>query len=121
MRSSCSPPTPRRRSRRSQPSGSEAAQWFQLYLSDRTIAECLIDRVAAAGFTALVLTADMPVYGSSPRAAREPLIPSAAIRNVNLPGAPIARNAYDGTFSGSVTYPVTLRISNGWRAARRST
>jgi 4-hydroxymandelate oxidase len=86
---------------------SEAAQWFQLYLSDRAIAESLIDRAAAAGFSALVVTADMPVYGSSPRAAREPLIPSEAIRNVNLPGAPIARNAYYGTFSGSVTYPVT--------------
>src|SRR5262249_1418360 len=87
----------------------EAPQWFQLYLSDRSIAEGLIDRAAAAGFTALVVTADMPVYGSSPRAAREPLIASEAIRNVNLPGAPVARNAYDGTFSGTVTYPVTLR------------
>jgi 4-hydroxymandelate oxidase len=87
----------------------EAAQWFQLYLSDRAVAESLIDRAAAAGFTALVVTADMPVYGSSPRAARDPLLPSEKIRNVNLPGAPIARNAYDGTFSGTVTYPVTLR------------
>jgi 4-hydroxymandelate oxidase len=97
---------------------SEAAQWFQLYLSDRTIAESLIDRAAAAGFTALVVTADMPVYGSSPRAARDPLIPSEDIRNVNLPGAPIARNAYDGTFSGSVTYPVTLQDLE--RLVRRS-
>ena len=87
----------------------DAAQWFQLYLSDRSVAEGLIDRVAAAGFTTLVVTADMPVYGSSPRAAREPLIASEAIRNVNLPGAPIARNAYDGTFSGTVTYPITQR------------
>src|SRR5262245_35892027 len=68
----------------------EAAQWFQLYLSDRGVAEGLIDRVAAAGFTALVVTADMPVYGSSPRAARNPLLPSDDIRNVNLPGAPVA-------------------------------
>jgi 4-hydroxymandelate oxidase len=87
----------------------KAAHWFQLYLSDRAVAENLIDRAAAAGFAALVVTADMPVYGSSPRAARNPLKPSEAIRNVNLPGAPIARNAYDGTFSGSVTYPVSLR------------
>src|SRR6185295_18152235 len=84
-----------------------AAQWFQLYLSDRALAEGLMDRAAAAGFTALVVTADMPVYGSNPRAAREPLRPSDDIRNVNLPGAPIARNAYDQTFSGSVTYPVS--------------
>jgi 4-hydroxymandelate oxidase len=85
-----------------------AAQWFQLYLSDRAVAEGLIDRVAAAGFAAIVLTADMPVYGSSPRAARTPLVAAPDIRNVNLPGAPIARNAYDTTFSGSVTYPVTV-------------
>jgi len=86
-----------------------AAQWFQLYLSDRKNAEGLIDRAAAAGFAALVVTADMPVYGSSPRAARAPLTPSDDIRNVNLPGAPIARNAYDQTFSGSVTYPLKLQ------------
>src|SRR5262245_14525504 len=86
----------------------EAAHWFQLYLSDHAVAEMLIDRAAAAGFTALVVTADMPVYGSSPRAARNRLVPSEEIRNVNLPGAPIARNAYDQAFSGSVTYPVTL-------------
>src|SRR5262245_65315734 len=87
----------------------EAAHWFQLYLSDHAVAEMLIDRAAAAGFTALVVTADMPVYGSSPTAARTPLEPSDDIRNVNLPGAPIARNAYDQTFSGSVTYPLTLQ------------
>jgi len=87
----------------------DAAQWFQLYLSDRAIAEGLIDRAAAAGFAALVVTADMPVYGSSPRAARAPLKPSDEIRNVNLPGAPIARNAYDQTFSGSATYPLSLK------------
>jgi isopentenyl diphosphate isomerase/L-lactate dehydrogenase-like FMN-dependent dehydrogenase len=87
---------------------SDAPQWFQLYLSDRTVAEGLIDRAAAAGFGAIVLTADMPVYGSSPRAARSPLVASEQIRNVNLPGAPVARNAYDTTFSGSVTYPVTI-------------
>src|SRR5436305_324210 len=65
-----------------------------------------VDSADFAGFTALVVTADMPVYGSSPRAARSPLRPSDDIRNVNLPGAPVARNAYDQTFSGSVTYPV---------------
>jgi 4-hydroxymandelate oxidase len=87
----------------------QAAHWFQLYLSDRGIAEGLMDRAAAAGFTALVVTADMPVYGSSPRGARTPLVASADIRNVNLPGSPIARNAYDQAFSGTVTYPVSLR------------
>src|SRR5262249_19629536 len=87
----------------------DAPQWFQLYLWDRGVAEGLIDRAAAAGFTALVVTADMPVYGASPRAARSPLAPSEDIRNVNLPGGPVARNAYDQIFSGSMTYPVSER------------
>ena len=51
-----------------------APRWFQLYLPpDRALAENLIDRAAAAGFRAIVLTVDQPVYGSSPRAARAPL------------------------------------------------
>ena len=85
------------------------ARWFQLYLSERAVAEALIDRVAAAGFTAVMLTVDQPVYGSSPRAAREPLVPAEDIRNVNLPGAPIARNAYDRTYTGTITYPTTMK------------
>ncbi len=85
------------------------ARWFQLYLSERAIAEALIDRVAAAGFTAVMLTVDQPVYGSSPRAARNPLVPTDDIRNVNLPGAPIARNAYDRSYTGTITYPTTMK------------
>src|SRR5262245_46396892 len=41
-------------------------RWFQLYLPpDRALTENLIDRAAAAGFRAIVLTVDQPVYGSS--------------------------------------------------------
>src|SRR3954464_6501829 len=48
-----------------------APRWFQLYLPpERALAENLIDRAAAAGFRAIVLTVDQPVYGSSPRGAR---------------------------------------------------
>src|SRR6202021_1981526 len=48
-----------------------APQWFQLYLPpDRRVTEGLVDRAAAAGFSAVVLTVDQPVYGSSPRPAR---------------------------------------------------
>ncbi len=49
-----------------------APQWFQLYYwPNRAEVEALIDRVAAAGLTALVLTVDAPTGGWSPRAARE--------------------------------------------------
>ena len=87
-----------------------APRWFQLYLpADRSLAENLIDRAAAAGFGAVVLTVDQPVYGSSPRAARAPLAPSPDIRNANLPGAPIAQNSYKPDYSGRVTFPATWR------------
>ena len=74
-----------------------------------SLAENLIDRAAAAGFRALVLTVDQPVYGSSPRAARAPLAPSPDIRNANLPGAPIAQNSYKAGWTGTVTWPATWR------------
>ena len=87
-----------------------APRWFQLYLPpDRALTENLIDRAAAAGFGAVVLTVDQPVYGSSPRAARAPLKPSPDIRNANLPGQPIAQNAYKPDYSGRVTFPATWR------------
>src|SRR5215468_3822639 len=44
-----------------------APRWFQLYLPpDRALTESLLDRAAKAGFHAIVLTVDQPVYGSSP-------------------------------------------------------
>src|SRR5262249_46651417 len=91
---------------------------FQLYLpADRSLAENLIDRAAAAGFGAVVLTIDQPVYGSSPRAARAPLAPSPDIRNANLPGAPIAQNSYKPDYSGRVTFPLTCRALD-WLVGR---
>ena len=93
--------------------GSEPAtapRWFQLYLPpDRELTESLIDRAAAAGFRAIVLTVDQPVYGSSPRAARAPLTPSPDVRNANLPGQPIAQNAYKADYSGRITFPANWR------------
>ena len=86
-----------------------APQWFQLYLPpDRRVTESLVDRAAAAGFRAIVLTVDQPVYGSSPRAARAPLEASAEIRAMNLPGQPVAAHGYGAAHSGSVTHPATF-------------
>jgi 4-hydroxymandelate oxidase len=86
-----------------------APQWFQLYLPhDRSVTEGLVDRVAAAGFGAIVLTVDQPVYGASPRAARAPLNPGPDIRAVNLPGQPAAAHGYGAAHSGSVTFPATF-------------
>jgi isopentenyl diphosphate isomerase/L-lactate dehydrogenase-like FMN-dependent dehydrogenase len=91
-----------------------APQWFQLYLfPEHKEVEKLLDRVAALGFTALELTADNQVYGWSPRAARVPHIPVDHIRNVNMPGAPLARTAYDPEYIGQVNIP-TPRRDLGW-------
>jgi 4-hydroxymandelate oxidase len=95
-----------------------APQWFQLYLPpERSVTEGLLDRVAAAGFRAIVLTVDQPVYGSSPRSARTPLAPSPDIRAVNLPGQPVAAHRYGAAHSGTVTYPATWRDLE-WLIAR---
>jgi 4-hydroxymandelate oxidase len=87
-----------------------APQWFQLYYwPNRAEVETLIDRLHAAGFTALVLTVDAPVAGWSPRAARLQHDPSPDIRNINMPGSPMARTAYHPDFVGKVMYPATWR------------
>lgn len=87
-----------------------APQWFQLYYwPERGEVEALIDRLAAAGFAALVLTVDAPVPGWSPMAAREQHEPSPDIRNINMPGQPMARTAYHPDFVGKVLYPATWR------------
>jgi 4-hydroxymandelate oxidase len=48
-----------------------APRWFQVYLHrDRGITRALIDRAVAAGYRALVVTADMPVMGRRERELR---------------------------------------------------
>jgi len=87
-----------------------APQWFQLYYwPNQKEVEALIDRLAAAGFSALVLTVDAPVPGWSPRAARLQHEPTSEIRNINMPGSPMARTAYHPDFVGRVMYPATWR------------
>jgi 4-hydroxymandelate oxidase len=87
-----------------------APQWFQLYYwPNRAEVEALIDRLSAAGFSALVLTVDAPVGGWSPRAARAQHQPTPDIRNINMPGSPMARTFYHPDFAGKVMYPATWR------------
>ena len=85
-----------------------APQWFQLYMPpEPSLRAALIERVAAAGYTAIMLTVDQPIGGHSPRAAREPIPPSPDVRHVNLPGQPLAATAYDPARKGVVNYPTT--------------
>ena len=48
-----------------------APRWLQIYVfRDRGVSDDVIERALAAGFTALVLTADLPVYGIRHRESR---------------------------------------------------
>jgi 4-hydroxymandelate oxidase len=95
-----------------------APHWFQLYMTpERARTEALVDRAAAAGFAAIVLTVDQPVPGHSPLAARNPVAASPDIRHVNLPGAPIARTAYDPSIQNVVAFPTSFADLE-WLVAR---
>ncbi|MGI8506319.1 MAG: alpha-hydroxy acid oxidase [Solirubrobacteraceae bacterium] len=49
----------------------EATRWFQLYVfSDRGVSRDLVQRAAAHGYEALVVTVDLPVYGIRERELR---------------------------------------------------
>ena len=49
----------------------EAPRWFQVYVhTDRTFTEELVERAAAAGYSALALTVDVPVLGNRLRDVR---------------------------------------------------
>jgi 4-hydroxymandelate oxidase len=86
-----------------------APQWFQLYMEPkREETGKLLDRCEAAGFRALVLTVDQPVPGWSPRSSRTPVVPQPDIRSVNMPGAPVARTAYDPARKGLVMFPTNF-------------
>ncbi|MEU6850948.1 alpha-hydroxy acid oxidase [Actinacidiphila alni] len=74
----------------------EAAVWFQLYLQpEREVTEALVRRAEKAGCTALVVTADSPVFGRRARDDRNgfhDLPPGLAAENMrDLPGAPPGR------------------------------
>ena len=53
---------------------SDGPKWWQLYVyADHPVTEAILDRVVAAGFTAVCLTVDFPVGGRRPRDARSGL------------------------------------------------
>ncbi|MEV8437887.1 alpha-hydroxy acid oxidase [Actinosynnema sp. NPDC051121] len=71
----------------------DASVWFQLYLQpDEDVTACLVERAERAGCTALVVTADSPVFGRHRRDAEHGFhdLPSglAAENMRDLPGGP---------------------------------
>lgn len=68
--------------------GGDAPRWFQLYVRrDRAHAESLITRAAEAGYTAIVLTVDLPVLGRRRRDERHAHDPMGELSLPNLAGA----------------------------------
>lgn len=66
---------------------SQGPRWFQLYLwRDREVVGGLIERARRAGYTALVLTVDVPVVGQRERDLRN---------GMTLPPRPTMRNVID--------------------------
>jgi 4-hydroxymandelate oxidase len=66
----------------------DATRWFQLYVqSDPGLTRELVQRAAAAGYSALVLTVDMPVLGYRERDRRNRFDTTDPRRPLDLPGA----------------------------------
>ena len=96
----------------------EPPQWFQLYMEPkRAETGALLDRVAARASARWC----SPSISRCRAGARAPRArrwsPSPEIRSVNMPGAPIARTAYDPTRKGVVMFPTTFRDLE-WLVAR---
>ena len=72
--------------------------WFQLYWqADRGFNRALVQRAEAAGYEAIVLTADAPVQGVRDRERRAGFTPPPGVRAVHLqdaPAAPAAAGTY---------------------------
>jgi len=67
----------------------DAAGWFQLYPQrDRGLTRALVDRAAAAGYEAIVVTVDSPVFGHRESDAREPLHLPEGLSLENFRGLP---------------------------------
>src|ERR671926_179614 len=72
---------------------STGPRWFQLYVyRDKAITKDLVERAAAAGYTALCLTVDTPLAGVRERDRRNRLRMPAHLGLENFPAAPAERH-----------------------------
>jgi 4-hydroxymandelate oxidase len=64
---------------------SHGSRWFQLYCyRDRSITQSLVERAAAAGYTAICVTVDVPQLGNRERDTRNNFVLPAEARVANL-------------------------------------
>ncbi|HTS14428.1 MAG TPA: alpha-hydroxy acid oxidase, partial [Candidatus Sulfotelmatobacter sp.] len=72
-------------------------RWFQLYvLRDRGRTAELVTRAAAAGYKALILTADLPRAGYRERELRAPLVQPGVLGNVGVMGGDVFLEGFGG-------------------------
>ncbi|CAI5797018.1 hydroxyacid oxidase 2 [Podarcis lilfordi] len=86
-----------------------ALRWFQLYIHrDRTVSEQLVRRAEAAGFRALVLTADVPYTGKRRDDIRNNFRFLSAVKPKNFEGAFEGKDCSEyGVPAGSIDPSVT--------------
>jgi 4-hydroxymandelate oxidase len=81
-----------------------APRWFQLYLHrDRGVSRALLERAVAAGYGALVVTADMPVIGRRERELRVGFVFSGHYGG-NLSALGDAESLLDGIANAGLTW-----------------
>jgi 4-hydroxymandelate oxidase len=101
-------------------SAAQGPRWMQIYvLKDRGRTKELVDRAVAAGYRALVLTADAPVPGARRREVRQGVHLPADLSLPNL-GAPSTSAAHHGGFMevvGSQFDPSLTEDDVGWLAS----
>jgi 4-hydroxymandelate oxidase len=84
----------------------EGAKWFQLYhYSNRAISEELISRAAAAGYEAIVVTADAPLLGRRERDLRHPFVIPDGIEAVHFKVRPRTSGVNDSPLSDFLNQP----------------
>jgi isopentenyl diphosphate isomerase/L-lactate dehydrogenase-like FMN-dependent dehydrogenase len=88
----------------------EALRWFQLYWSrDRGFTRELVAEASEAGFSALVLTVDLPAAGPRERDLRSGFKLPSDLPTPNLPQALVDTEDFHDTLSGMVDTSLTWR------------
>jgi 4-hydroxymandelate oxidase len=97
----------------------DAAQWFQLYIQrDRGLTRRLVERAAAAGYQALVLTVDTPLLGRREADLRHGFQLPSSLSLGNLAGADapiVSRPAPTGGSSLAAQFTAAADPSVTWR------
>ncbi|AVY93753.1 alpha-hydroxy-acid oxidizing enzyme [Microvirgula aerodenitrificans] len=102
-----------------------APLWFQLYVQpDRGFTRTLVERAEAAGYRALVVTVDAPVWGLRNREQRAgfqlpPGVEPVNLRGMSMPGTPQLAPGQSMVFDGLMAHAPTWRDIEALRGLTR--